>query len=169
MSRPTPASVTDVPCSCGFLAGLAKRELLPVRFDVDLNEYHLVARGEDGAEISAIFYHCPMCGGVPAISRRRERFAAVSNEEMERLDSLTCNFGTEGDLVRALGTPDKDEVVHIPESHRISDLHEGHEGGGANTVRVLTYTRLSPTADVQFSIYGKGKVERAIMAKELRG
>ena len=69
MSKPTFASVTKKPCTCGFLERQADDPDSPIEFDARMNEYHFeypspCADGTcDAAKAQMMIYHCPFCDG----------------------------------------------------------------------------------------------------------
>ena len=70
MAKPTHTSVTEEPCTCGYLERAADDPTLPIVYDAQLNEYHFkypspCAEGEcEQAKASLMIYHCPFCGGI---------------------------------------------------------------------------------------------------------
>jgi hypothetical protein len=163
MSKPTSASVTEVPCSCGYLAASAHDPNLPVKFDAELNEYCFEHKLSMGTKVVMMFYHCPMCGGVASESQRQKLFAIVSDDEVCRLDSLIGNIEVVSDIERVLNAPDDDEAINLPADVGAIQRQAGELE--ARPIRVLTYSRLSETADVQFTVYSNGKIEKVIAPK----
>jgi hypothetical protein len=141
-------------CKCGFLERSSKDQEMPIKFDPELNEYNFIFTAANGEEASMRIYHCPFCGGRAPESKRGELFAKVSKDEISRLSKLTENIHTLEDALRGLGEPDVDDpngmVVTTPE-----------RGGNPETTevfRVLTYKKLSKTADVFVSVLPNGRV-----------
>ena len=87
MSKPTFASVTEQPCTCGFLERQADDPASPIVFDARLNEYHFeypspCAGGDcPTAKAEMMIYHCPFCGGAAPVSKRASLFTAFTPEE----------------------------------------------------------------------------------------
>lgn len=163
MGKPTQTSVTEVPCSCGYLARSARNPRFSVRFDTQFNEYYFDHKLPSGATFSMLLYHCPMCGGVASESKRSQSFATLTEEEILRVDTLIHDLQTVQDIDRALGTPDRDETFRALEEFGLVQPETGQPETGS--VRTLTYTRLSQTADVQFTVYSNSKIDRAIYPK----
>ena len=108
--------------------------------------------------------HCPMCGGV--VSRRSTKddfLAALSRDEIRRLDALTSDFHTIQDVERALGTPDTEETVPVQEDFGLVQPGTGEKE--TRSIRVLTYARLSEQANVQFILYSNNQIDKAIYPK----
>jgi hypothetical protein len=158
MTKPTSASVTEIPCSCGYLANSARDPNLPIKFRPEVNEYHFERRLATGTTISTVLYHCPMCGGVASESQRHKLFAVVSDEEHRRLESLIGDLKTVQDIERSLGVPNDDQTIRPPVDFGVIQPRTGKPEPGP--IRVLTYTRLSETADVQFTVYSNSRKHR---------
>lgn len=104
MSKPTFASVTDVPCACGHIERAANDPDHPVTFDNDLNEFNF-EYSTPGSEHKSRWriYHCPFCGGAAPKSSRGTLLAAVSDAEERRLRDLVKDIHTVEDAISALG------------------------------------------------------------------
>lgn len=166
MSNPKSiVSVTDIPCSCGYLGRTAKDSRFPVRFDAQYNEYYFDHSLSSGTTVSIVLYHCPMCGGVASKSRRDESFANLSEQESLRVNALIHNLKTIEDIERSLGAPDMEETFRPPADFGL--VQPGTSRPETGSVRLLTYNRLSKTADVQFTVYSNNKIERAIVPKNI--
>ena len=145
----TSVSVTTVPCSCGFPQHALQDERFPLRFDAQFNEYFLDHQLPDGETLSIRLTHCPICGGVTSKSKRGEFFADLSDDEMQRIHEQVRKYKSADDITRALGTPDTDE-----------------KGDARSRIlRVLTYKKLSKTADIRFTVNQDGSIESAIAPK----
>jgi hypothetical protein len=167
MSKPNSFSVTRIRCSCGYLARKATDPNLPIRFDAELNEYSFEYTLPGGSKVSMMIYHSPMCGGVASESKRAELFAAVPKREALRLKAIIDDLNTVQDIENTLGAADEDTTYCPP-----SDFVEIQPRSGmreTKSIRVLNFTRLSDTADVQFSVYSNGEIERSIAGKYLGG
>ena len=77
-------------CECGALETLSKEPSIPIVFDAELNEYHLVGT----AQQQILIYHCIFCGGQTPASRRDELFMHVTKEEFEKLRKATNGLKT---------------------------------------------------------------------------
>ena len=151
MSKSTSFSVTDLPCSCRSLQHALRDKRFPVRFDEQVNEYYFDHRLPTGETISMRLLHCPVCGGLASESKRDQLFASLSEDEMQRIHERLGNYSSVADVERALGAPDLDQKGS-PDSR---------------VIRILTYKKLSETADVQFSVYADGRIEGAIAPKQV--
>jgi hypothetical protein len=126
-------------------------ERFPIGFDAQVNEYFFEHKMSDGGTLSIRLLHCPMCGGVASHSTRDKMFAALSNDEIQRIHAKVGSYKSVADVERELGSPDVDQKGS-PDSQ---------------IIRILTYKKLSKTADVQFSIYADGRIEGAIAPKHV--
>jgi hypothetical protein len=115
--RPTSASVTDVICSCGYLARAADDPDVPIEFDERTGEYQFTywEPGECDAEgcspAMLVIYHCPFCGGAAPASKRALLFHAIPRAEQQRLFSILTPLKTIEAAIAALGTPDWDDEI----------------------------------------------------------
>jgi hypothetical protein len=146
-------------CDCGTLKRCSKEPDHPIRFDAQLNEYHLHhARGQ------MMIYYCPFCGGRVPESQRASLFAHISDGEADRLSSLLAGITTEVEVFDRLGRPDEEFDFGVCS---IAPEKDGVPEHGT-AARQLKYTRLSTVADVIFQAYGDGRVTRTWYAKPLR-
>ena len=123
---------------------------LPIAFDPELNEYIFEFPSPcsdgacDGAKASMRIYHCFFCGGAAPLSKRGRLFATVAMAERRRVNRLFKGLRTLAEVVERMGPPDEDNpdgmTVERPEKHGKAPT--------VRTYRVLRYTRLSDTADV---------------------
>ena len=94
MAKPTPKSVTEQPCTCGYLQRAADDPDSPIVYDPQLNEYDFEYPSPCGprecgkASAYLMIYHCPFCGGVAPESKRGRLFAAIPRAEEGRLYGL---------------------------------------------------------------------------------
>jgi hypothetical protein len=157
---PTPVSVTQTPCTCGYLERAAQSAIAPIKFDEALNEYTF----EDKTSNSSIaIYHCPWCGGVASASKRDALFASVSPKEAARVGALVRHLDTTQAIESALGKPDK-TFTHHREPQEIAMFQRM----ASSPVHQWSFTRLSRTANIEFSIYPDGKIECVIVPKQKR-
>lgn len=147
----TNVSVTTVPCSCGFLQHALQDERFPLRFEAQFNEYFFDHKLADGETLSIRLTHCPVCGGVTSKSKRDQFFVELSDDEMQRIHERLGKYKSVEDITRALGAPDMDE----------------NGDARSRSIRVLTYKKLSKTADVRFTVYQDGRIEGAMAPKYL--
>ena len=165
MRKPTDASVTELPCQCGYLEQNARDPRFPVRFDEEYNEYYFDLTLSKGTPLCLLIYHCPMCGGVASESKREDVFAIVTEEERFRVNALIRGLKTVEAIIGAFGPPDSDSTFRLPEDFPITP--PGTDLPETEPVRQLTYEHLSGTADVQFTVYSNGKIEGGITRKYL--
>jgi hypothetical protein len=150
------ASKTDAPCDCGFLDRAAKDPTLPIEFDAELNEFHVVC-----AQGFMMIYHCPLCGGKAPESLRRDLFQRIPDGEAKRLLGLNRNFKNADEVISALGPPDADQPLGGMEMHPESDGRPPW----VTAHRVLVYTHLSEVADLYVSVYPSGGVGFGLQGK----
>ena len=133
------------PCECKNLERAADNPDLPIVFDTETNEYHIVKETERGAA-QLIVRYCFSCGGKAPISKRGELFAWVSQEEKARLMTLCNDIRTFDDATRAFGQPEHD----FPIGETAETMNDaGRSEWTAH--RAIVYTNLSDAADVRFT------------------
>lgn len=167
MSKPTFASVTEEPCTCGFLEQQADDPNSPIAFDARMNEYHFEYPSPCGGDCATakahlMIHHCPFCGGAAPPSKRDLLFAVVTPEESRRVWRLFDGMRTLQEVVAALGPPDEDKERGLTVGQPAKD-------GQAPTMqsfRTLRYTRLSDTAAVEvYADPADDKVHVILMGK----
>lgn len=143
-------------CSCGTLEALSREPSIPIVFDAELNEYHIVGAGQE----KVMIYHCISCGGRAPASRRPELFMHVSLGEMERLRQVTQGLKTLDDVIKAFGSPDFDQPAGY--SHT-----EAAGSGPRRTTwhRQMIFGGLSDTANLHVAIGLDDKVQFSFMPK----
>ena len=162
---PTFASVTETPCTCGYLQGSAADPDHPIEFDDTLNEFHFVVHGTDGAIKNTLcLYHCPFCGGVAPPSKREALFAEISDAEVARIKSLFAGLQTLEDVRNALGPPDSDDPEGFIEHHPERDGRPPQE----HIRRSLRYCDLSNSVDVSVHENGIGGLAFTFSGKRMR-
>ncbi len=153
----TPHSVTSEPCRCGYLAERADDPSAPIVFDRRMNEYNIVGQG--GSEF--ISHHCPWCGGLAPMSKRRNYFATVTEHELQRLRDLTEDLASLEEAVARFGPPDDDRpdgvTITTPGSQSTPPVTTVH--------RSLKFSRLSETVDVEIEDHGLRGVRAAFAPK----
>jgi hypothetical protein len=162
MPKPTPQSVTDVECTCGYLQRASDRPELPIVYDETTNEFHFTWASDGGGEPNAlVIYHCPFCGGTAPESKRATLFAVVSDAEGKRLNELLGEIKTLDDAIEKLGPADRDSptgaAIEVPE--------KDGSPPSRRYFRTLTYTNLSDTADVQLAVYFGDRVQITFVGK----
>lgn len=153
--KPTFASVTDIPCTCGFLARCAKDPTLPIAWDERLNEFHITYSNDEGTG-QLMVYHCPFCGGATPPSRRGDLFHKVIPAEEQRLKDLLTGIATVDECLRRLGPPDQD----LPEG-----VATENDQGDLETFRTLLYQHLSATVNVTIVVRADGTVWTSLNGK----
>jgi hypothetical protein len=123
----------------------------PVEFDPQLNEYHLMQKGDGGY---SLMYFCPWCGGKTPQSQRGSLSHSLTDAERQRLAELTKNLRTEQEVIAALGEPDGRQ----PGGMRFTVSEMGGVPETTQSCNVLTYTRLSDLANLNVLVYPTGKV-----------
>jgi hypothetical protein len=161
--RSITVSVTDTPCECGYLAEVSAQPGSPIKFNDALREYYFEQRYSSGSIGTWVIRHCPMCGGVASRSLRQQRSVEVPEAEVKRLQAALSGVITVHDVERVLGKPDLDETIRPPSELVITQ--PGSEDPQEDSIRVLTYTRLSRLADVQLMAFSNGRVESTISPK----
>lgn len=142
MTKPDFPSVTEQPCTCGFLEREADNPASPILFDKQLGEYHLVYQNSQTG--GTIIYHCPFCGGAAPPSKREALFTAIPDEEAQRLYQLFDGMRTLQEVIAALGPPDKEEKRGLT----VGQHEEDGQAPTMRSFRTLRYTHLSDSADV---------------------
>jgi hypothetical protein len=105
----THASVTQEPCTCGYLHNRAVEPENPIEFDEATNEFQLkYFDNQDNCPAMLVIYHCPFCGGAAPKSKRNLLFATISRSESLRLAEIVSPIKTIIDAVNTLGAPDLD-------------------------------------------------------------
>ena len=157
--KPTFASVTTKPCACNWPRDVSREPENSVRFDESTGEYEFVT--PSGGKLN--IYHCPFCGGAMPRSRRAELFAYVSEAEVARLDELTANLRSVDEAVRVFGPPERDMAAGMRERTPA----RGGQPPRVASYRVLTFSRLSETADVQLIDCGPDDIRFSYVGKHL--
>lgn len=157
---PGSRSVTDIPCSCGWLERAADEPVTPISFDKDMGEYHLDQA--DGGFMR--LHHCPWCGGAAPRSRRASHFAAVPDGEWRRLAALTAGVKTVKEAIRRFGRPER----HSQGGLTTTVPSTGSEPQRSESFRTLTFSKLSKVANVDLADYGANGVRFMFSAKPLK-
>ncbi|QND60560.1 hypothetical protein [Mesorhizobium huakuii] len=143
-------------CECGTLEALSKEPSIPIVFDAELNEYHIVGT----AQQQVLIYHCIFCGGQTPASRRDELFMHVTREEFERLRKTTSGLNTLEDVVGTLGPPDFDHPAGFSSTEPV-----GLGPRRTTDFRQMTFSSLSDTANVHVAIGLNDKVQFSFTPK----
>jgi len=157
--KPTFASVTTKPCACNWPRDVSREPENSVRFDDSTGEYEFVT--PSGGKLN--IYHCPFCGGAMPRSRRAELFAYITEAELQRLDELTRAVGSVDEAVRAFGSPETDMAAGLRER----TAARGRRPRRVASYRVLTFSRLSETADVHLIDAGPEGIRFSYVGKYL--
>jgi hypothetical protein len=169
MEKPTFASVTKDPCTCGFLQEQADDPTSPIVYDAELNEYYFeypspCGDGECGREKATLMiYHCPFCGGAAPEPKRDLLFAVIPPGEERRLYKLLGGIKTLDQATQALGPPDDDNP------HGLTETQVEREGTAptVESFQTLRYSGLSGTADVYITETRTGGVHFWLQGKYL--
>jgi len=137
MAKPTHASVTEEPCTCGYLQNAADDPSNPITFDAHTAEYQFLSAGA-----MLVIYHCPFCGGAAPESKRALLFEQVPDAEQERLAKLLHGITTIDAAIKKLGTPDFEgtSTSKFPEQEGTAPRIEYH--------RDIRYHNLSDVAEI---------------------
>ena len=137
MAKPTHASVTEEPCTCGYLQNAADDPSNPIVFDTQTAEYQF---SYDGAML--VIYHCPFCGGAAPKSKRALLFEQIPEAEQERLAKLLYGITTINAAIKRLGKPDFEgtSTSQYPEQEGTAPRIEHH--------RVVRYHNVSDVAEI---------------------
>ena len=152
--KPTFASVTEVPCTCGSLQRDADNPHTPIAFDPCTNEYHFQWNGS-----SKIIYHCPFCGGAAPKSQRAHLFASIPDVEEIRLAAILAPIRSIQDAIEILGTPDSQVKTRL--------LYPESETGPPEIAHrnCFVYSQLSGVADVVFREHEDGRLSWRLKGK----
>ncbi len=158
MSKPTFASVTDVPCTCRCLENAANDPRNPIVFDEATGEYQFVCKS-----VMLVIYHCPFCGGAAPKSKRALLFAQISAAEEARLASLLDGVTTIAEALTKFGKPDFEgtSVTRHPENENEAPKIQHHRG--------IRYFGLSETAEVWITERPDGRIFWQLQGKYIGG
>ncbi len=154
---PRPSEIDE--CKCGLLARMAEDPRNAVDFDPQLNEYHIMRKGDGGY---SLIYFCPFCGGRAPKSQRSGLFQRLTDAERHRLTELTKNLRTVQEVVAALGEPDVKGLsmaVTTPEKDGVPETTRSYP--------VMTYTKLSDIANVNVRVYPTDRVAITFQGKAM--
>jgi hypothetical protein len=109
--RRTFASITDTPCTCGYLERAVEDPNTPVVYDRTTGEYCFTwgKPDDDDGVCTLIIFHCPFCGGTAPDSKRHLLFEDISEEERLRLEALLKPIQTIEQARHTLGAPQHDD------------------------------------------------------------
>lgn len=133
-------------CRCGVLARWAIDSAIPIEYDSELNEYHLMHKVGQYQMI----YFCPSCGGRTPESKCEDLFTNPSQTEIESLSARVKGANTLDEVVRILGDPDERDgpITHSAEEKRIYGMKDVKSS--------LVYRRLSKTVCLIVQEYEDG-------------
>ena len=146
-------------CKCGHLSRLAEDSREAVKFDGQLNEYHILRK--DGSGYSLIYF-CPLCGGRAPKSKRDSAFHRLTGAERHRLTELTKNLRTVQDVIAALGEPD---VKGLRLTVTTSETEGQPET--TQTYPAMTYSKLSDAAIINVRVYPSDRVGITFQGKPM--
>lgn len=164
--RRTHASVTNIPCTCGYLERAADDPANPIVFDERTAEYQF-AYQESACEGRSmlVIYHCPFCGGMAPESKRQELFAAIPPAEVERLSTLLSPIETIQQAFDTFGLPQMDDFSVMRNLRR----DEADNPPTIQRCRELLYTQLSEVAEIRISELPNGSVSWMLSGKYIGG
>lgn len=146
-------------CKCGQLARMAEEPRNSIEFDVQLNEYHIMRK--DGSGYSLIHF-CPFCGGRAPKSQRNSLFHQLTDAERHRLTELTKELRTVQDVIAGLGEPDLKGL-----SMTVTTRENEGKPETTQTYPVMTYSKLSDTANINVQIYPTDRVAITFQGKAM--
>jgi hypothetical protein len=141
-------------CQCGMPERHAQQSRSPVRFDAELNEFHVVG---PGAVI--ILRYCYWCGGKLPRSRRSQLFESMDQKEIDGIQAIARELKSLDDAQRLLGAPD--ETQHRPQAGSGYDRH----GAPVEYERTLTYRQRWRTVDLQLHEFADGRIACSLTAR----
>jgi hypothetical protein len=161
MRKPNSSSVTTKPCKCGWLEREAAEAGSSIRFDEDLNEFHILNRPPDRGYL--LIYHCLFCGGAAPRSRRATLFARPTRAELDRLERVVSGLTSVAQAVKKLGKPKSDRANRL----RTMSAGSNTEAPKAESFRVMVFTNVSRTTDVHLTDYGRDGIRFTFQGKYL--
>ena len=162
--KPTFASVTDKPCTCGNLESYAEDPDIPICFDPEMREFNIRYSTSLGQQHVLRIHHCPFCGGCMPESLRAEKFEPVSTQESHRLCRLAEGLKTLDDVVAKFGAPDQDfpfsfgpgsETRENPEGPRVKRFYRALRYSSLSAVAIVDFTETE--SGIGMAIFGKLK------------
>jgi hypothetical protein len=150
-------------CQCGSLEREAQKPNSPIKFDAEMNEYYISYFIDSVEETKLCIYHCLFCGGAAPDSFRPSKFAALSYDELERLEELTKDLKTVDLVLATFGKPDNDMRPGV----RLTTPETDEHGETTESFRVLTYRNLSQTANVSVMVLPGGETRFSFQGKYL--
>jgi hypothetical protein len=149
------------PCTCGLPEKWAQAPSFPVKFDAEVNEYHLLY-GKKGRWHHVMRY-CFWCGGRLPESTTGRLFTQPSEEEMAEVRGMLAGARSTEEMLRILGDPDEiidwyefdadDKSVYQPERRWKRCLRYSSRWKTL-TLDVLDYSD-SADAGLEYAIGGK--------------
>lgn len=133
-------------CDCGFLERASEKPNSPIRYDPEMNEYHIVYGSS--ATGGMIIYYCPHCGGRVPESRRATLFAHITEAESHRIRSLIKDLKTVAEVLAHFGPPDEER----PGGSRKFPETDGRPPREDVFSRTLVYKNVSDVVEVIFSV-----------------
>ena len=143
------------PCECNWFTHAVAEPGVPVEFDEELNEYHLVYTSTGGGQGRMQMYFCPFCGGTSPRSRRADLFAHLTDDEWNRLQL------TVADVYNAFGQPERDS----PAGAGIKRPEKGWAPPVAESFRTLVYEALSETTEVHVTVGADDRLHFSFVGK----
>ncbi len=149
------------PCTCGLPEKWAQAPSFPVKFDAEVNEYHLVY-GKKHRYYDVMRY-CFWCGGRLPESTRGRFFAEPSEAETAKIRGMLAGARSTEEILAILGQPD--EIIDWYDFDADEESVDGPEKTWTRCLRyssrwktlilqVFDYSD-SPDAGVAYAISGK--------------
>jgi hypothetical protein len=132
---------------------------VPIQYDPQLNEYHLVY----GNEGIILFYYCPICGGSLPKSKRGRLFTKPSAREIAKVKKKMAGGRTVDDIIALLGKPDEhyDSIPPGTDTDRKYGLKDIRQ--------VFKYSSLAKTFDLVLQEYTDGTFDAMFSGKPKSG
>jgi hypothetical protein len=150
-------------CECGVMQHYVAEPDIPITFDAELNEYHIVY-GDKPHQGSIIIHCCIFCGGRLPDSRRGELFAKITHAESRRLTALVGGLKSFAEIKATLGEPD----FASDHGMGVGSADDGVTQPTFDQYPTMFYENLSPTVKVHFVDYGVHGVRFSLLGKELK-
>jgi hypothetical protein len=152
-------SVTDVPCTCGYLERATDDPENPIVYDEKTSEYHFTS-----GEGYLIIFHCPRCGGVAPTAQRKLLYAAIPSAEKKRLTQLLAPIETLQKAIDTFGPPQVDDFIQSRNDRRdVPNSPPTFE-----RTRFIIYKTLSEVADVWIMENLNGPPHWMLHGKEIK-
>jgi hypothetical protein len=150
-----PATKEAYKCVCHSLSKWADIMDSPIKYDVELQEYHLV-----GLDQSTFYFHfCPNCGGRLPKSKRDGLFTKPSVREVRLVRERVKDAQSMDEVVQILGSPDRvfDSLIEIGADITKKEYRKSK--------RAFLYESISEKMNVIVQEYPDGEIETFFLPK----